>query len=90
MRLREDSRVPKGLYESIAVGGPRDGIKIGSGLGWNGRVMRKRTDGVVYWYQGYYAWHPIKEQWEWHEAAIADERIKTGAVQTRTTFKVTK
>lgn len=82
--------MPRGLYESLAQGGPLDGIKIGSGLGWNGRVIRKRTDGVVYYHQGYYAWEPIKEVWIWRADMIAPETTKTGAIQTRTTYKVTK
>lgn len=67
--------MPRGLYESVAHGGPLDGIKVGSGLGWNGRIVKRRTDGHNYYHQGYYAWQPIAQRWEWHAEVIKPEGV---------------
>jgi hypothetical protein len=65
------------LYESRAQGGPKDGIKIGAGLNWNGVIPRKITEGYRHFYQGYYAWHPIEQRWEWHEKEIKKQACRT-------------
>lgn len=60
----------KPLYESRAQGGPLDGVWLGAGMGWDGKIIRKRTDGHDYYHQGYYGWEPIKQVWIWHALAI--------------------
>lgn len=67
--------MPRGLYESRAQGGPLDGIKLASGMGWDGRIVKRRTDGHNYYHQGCYKWHPLRERWEWHPQVIKAEGV---------------
>lgn len=64
------------LYESRGLGGPLDGIKIGSGLGWDGRVPMRKTPVMVYYHAGRYKWNPVHEVWEWKPEPIPPESIK--------------
>lgn len=64
------------LYESLGQGGPLDGIKIGSGLRWDGRVVMRRTQTTIFYHAGYYSWDPIKETWIWRYAQIPPESTK--------------
>lgn len=71
------------LYESKAQGGPLDGIKVGSGLGWDGRVPMRKTPVMVYYHAGRYHWHPIREAWIWKAEPINPETIKKATLQGR-------
>ena len=58
--------MPNPLYESRAKGGPLDGIKLSSGLGWDGKIVKRRSQGFVHYHAGYYAWNHGQSQWVWH------------------------
>jgi len=86
--------MPRALYESVALGGPLDGIRLASGLGWDGRIISRRTEGHSYYHAGYYMWEPIKEQWIWYAVKIPREPVRRtnvkGKPHDRSTYKVTR
>lgn len=68
------------LLSGIAVGGPRDGVKIDAPVGWNGKIKKPNHSGVRTedLYKGYYNWEFVEYyktySWVWH----TDQPKKTG------------
>jgi hypothetical protein len=59
------------MLEGSAVGGPRDGVKLSAGPGWNGKIKRKSIGSnepeptkQEAFYPGYYQWDP-HYGWVW-------------------------
>lgn len=50
------------MNESIAVGGPLNGVKLVASGTWNGRVERDLS--------GAYRWDVITSSWTWRELAV--------------------
>jgi hypothetical protein len=58
------------MLDGIAIGGPRDGVKLSAGESWNGRVPMPRPDtatsvSTVRWYPGRYIWSVRRATWLW-------------------------
>lgn len=52
------------MWEGKAVGGPRDGVKVGAGPRWDGRVAKNEGKGT-YW-PGRYKWdYEELHTWVW-------------------------
>ncbi len=58
------------MYEGVAQGGPRDGVKLSAPLAWDGLVLMKVTEGARHYYQGRYEWHRLNEHWVWKPDTI--------------------
>lgn len=67
--------MPQKAYESRARGGPKHGIKLTSGLGWDGRIIMRRTPVMIYYHAGSYKWHPIEQAWIWNEHPVPPESV---------------
>lgn len=60
------------IHESIAIGGPRAGIKLTSGHEWDGRVAKPKQNmnRLTVFYAGHYRW--TRDGWKWCPLSIED------------------
>lgn len=56
------------VFESRAIGGPLDGVKITAQLNWNGSIKNNKqsSNNSIVAYPGHYRWSTIRNAWIWH------------------------
>lgn len=67
--LQLTNTIAKRMYQAVARGGPRDGIRLTAPLDWDGRVMRptKLSNGKPEgYYVGNYVFNVDTFTWDWY------------------------
>lgn len=69
MFLHKDKEM---MMTGVAVGGPRDGVKLSAGSSWDGRVRlrppkneQEMPSSKIIFHPGYYKWYPKYDSWVW-------------------------